>query len=128
MAIHVSGAFVYQPTALFDVLLVVVDDDGSPAYGEATLSLAVVLGYPDDLPEVQLELLVVAPLGNGAGLRVGARWPEGPQPPESWAPAALLATVTSGDTGYSAVITAALPAPADTGIVIYTRLPIVEQI
>ena len=48
MAIHVSGAFVYQPTVLFDVVLVVVDDDGNPAlYADAELSLALVLGYPD---------------------------------------------------------------------------------
>jgi hypothetical protein len=129
MAIHISGAFVYQPTALFDVVLVVVDDDGNPALvGEATLSLAVVLGYPDDLPEVQLDLLVATPLGNGGGLQVGASWPGDPQPPEGWAPAALLATVTSGYTSYSAVITAALPAPADTGIAIAAKLPIVERI
>jgi hypothetical protein len=129
MAIHVSGAFVYQPTALFDVVLVVVDDDSNPALvGEATLSLAVVLGYPDDLPVVQLDLLVITPLGNGGGLRVGASWPGDPQPREGWAPAALLATVTSGYTSYSAVITTALPAPADTGIAIAAKLPIVEQI
>jgi hypothetical protein len=129
MAIHISGAFVYQPTGLFDVVLVVVDDDHNPAFpGEATLSLAVVLGYPDDLPEVQLDLLAVTPLGNGGGLHAGASWPGDPQPPEGWAPAALMATVTTGYTSYSAVITAALPAPADTGIAIAAKLPIVEQI
>jgi hypothetical protein len=129
MAIHISGAFVYQPTALFDVVLVVVDDDHNPAFaGEATLSLAVVLGYPDDLPEVQLDLLAVTPLGNGGGLHAGASWPGAPQPPDGWAPAALLATVTTGYTSYSAVITAALPAPADTGIAFAAKLPIVEQI
>jgi hypothetical protein len=129
MAIHISGAFVYQPTALFDVVLVVVDDDCNPAFaGEATLSLAVVLGYPDDLPEVQLDLLAVTRLGNGGGLHAGASWPGDPQPADGWAPAALLATVTTGYTSYSAVITAALPAPADTGIAIAAKLPIVEQI
>jgi hypothetical protein len=130
MAIHVSGAFVYQPAALFDVVLVVVDDDGNPAlYGDAELSLALVLGYPDTFEEVELDILVVTPVGNGGGVHVGARWPEGgPRLPDGWAPAALLATVTSGYENYSAVITAALPAPADTGFVIFTKLPNVERI
>lgn len=129
MAIHVSGAFVYQPTVLFDVVLVVVDDDGNPAlYADAELSLALVLGYPDMFVEVELDLLTVSPVGNGGGVHVAARWPQGgPDRPDGWAPAALLATVTSGYENYSAVVTAALPAPADTGLVIFTKLPNVER-
>jgi hypothetical protein len=67
----------------------------------------VVLSYPDQfLQQVGLDLFIVDPLGYG-GVRVGATWPdEDPEPPEGWAPAALLATVTSGYVGYSAVITA----------------------
>lgn len=129
MAIHVSGAFVYQPTVLFDVVLVVVDDDGNPAlYADAELSLALVLGYPDMFVEVELDLLAVSPVGSGGGVHVAARWPQGgPDRPDGWAPAALLATVTSGYENYSAVVTAALPAPADTGLVIFTKLPNVER-
>jgi hypothetical protein len=124
-AINISGAFVYQPAGVFDVVLVVVDDEGNPALlGDAELSLAVVLSYPDQfLQQVGLDLFIVDPLGYG-GVRVGATWPDqDPEPPEGWAPAALLATVTSGYVGYSAVITAAQPAPADSGIFLARPVP-----
>jgi hypothetical protein len=124
MTISITGAFVYQPPGLFDVVLVVVDDEGSGAMGEGTtLSIAVVLSYPDLFgQQVPLTLVEVIPRGDGV-VRVGAAWPEGPEPPEGWAPAALVATVTSGNAGYSAVITAALPAAPDSGIRLVTRAP-----
>ncbi len=125
-AFTLSGSFVYQPTGVFDVVLVVVDDEGNPALaGDAKLSLAVVLSYPDQFgQQVELDLFVVDPFGYG-GVRVGATWPgDGPELPEGWSPAALLATVvTSGYFGYSAVITAAQPAQADSGILLVRPAP-----
>lgn len=123
--INISGSFVYQPTGDFDVVLIVADDQGNPVpLEDGQLSVALVLSYPDlFLQQVGLDLVIVEYFDYG-GVRLGATWSAaGRELPEGWAPAALLATVTSDYTGYSAVITAALPAPADSGIRFLTTGP-----
>jgi hypothetical protein len=118
----ISGAFVFQPRgtltlAGFQIALTAFNDDGSPVFPESgelsaeQLGAGIVLSYP------QLrEIVLLDVRGNSGGYGyVGATGtlydPE--QPPEGWIPAAMLLYVNESPI---AVITAAAPAAADSGI------------
>ncbi len=120
--VNISGSFTYEPvtpvaeTGLFDVALIVVDDEGLPAAYGRTLGLMVVLSYRD-FPDAgwPLEIANVDDSGNGL-VRVQAAFPPGVNPTgRDWLPAALAVSL---DRVFLGVITAAPPAPADWGWII----------
>jgi hypothetical protein len=116
--VNISGSFTYEPvspigqTGLFDVALIVVDDAGNPAAYGQTIGLTVVLSYPG-FPDASWPLDIVNIDDSGNGLvRVQASFPSGANPGQDWLPAALAVSL---DRVFLAVITAAPPAPADSG-------------
>ena len=131
--ISISGTFVYQPpqeagefwaaaVGTFVIALVIVNDEGSAVLTadpiNEQLTLAVVLSYPFSLDDPYAPTLELALIGGGAGGFGGYALLQGVlqgPPPAGWMPAAILVyLVTQG--GANAIITAAAPAAAETGM------------
>jgi hypothetical protein len=131
--ISISGTFVYQPPqeageffaaelGTFVIALVIVNDDGSAVLTadpiNEQLTVVVVLGYPFSLADPFQPTLELTLIGGGAGGLGGYALLQGVlqgPPPADWMPAAILVElVTQG--GTNAIITAAAPAVAETGM------------
>jgi hypothetical protein len=135
--IHISGAFVYQPSssprpdvsypATFLIKLVIVSDDGAPVFNSndellERLRAFVVLGYPQvTLYNWPLTLTNLFPVFNAPfeareyfQLRGVYDFGEAPQlPPPDWIPAAIWVDL---DGTWGAIIQAAAPAVPNSRI------------
>ena len=133
--IHVSGAFVYQPSssprpgvsypATFLIKLMIVADDGAPVFTSnenllERLRAFVVLGYPQvTLFNWPLTLTNLFPVFNGPFESVnyfqlsGVYADDPTLPPPDWVPAAIWIDL---DFTWGAIITAAAPAVSDSRI------------
>ena len=135
--IHISGAFVYQPSssprpgvsypATFLIKLIVVSDDGAPVFNSneellTRLRAFVVLGYPQvTLFNWPLTLTNLFPVFNAPfeareyfQLRGVYNFGEDPQlPPPDWVPAAIWIDL---DGTWGAIIQAAAPAVPNSRI------------
>lgn len=136
--INISGKFVYQPPstpapdlsfpATFLICLVIVADDGVPVFDpkhepHARLSATVVMGYPQGnvgevFPLTLRNLAILGPASNFVNLIGMFDTQQGPLPPAGWMPAAISVQL---DHMWGAIITAAAPAPANSGIAIPIR-------
>jgi len=135
--IHISGAFVYQPSssprpgvsypATFLIKLIIVSDDGAPVFNSTDellerLRAFVVLGYPQvtlyNWPLTLTNLFPVfnAPLEAREYFQLLGVYEPGEEPalpPPDWIPAAIWIDL---DGIWGAIIQAAAPAVPNSGI------------
>jgi hypothetical protein len=135
-ATSISGAFVYRPPVgkpwtesyvfgKFDIALTIFEDGTPLLDGDVSNifsgQLAVVLSDPDEPNANRLINVSYAHGSIGTGsVRIQGALAD--VPPEGWMPAAIIVTVNCKDQGgnwilSSAIITAALPAVANSGMV-----------